>query len=694
MKNLYDVTLSPPTFPQADTTGTINVHDIINSGSNFITMKVLQYADNEVGDKIIGYLYLNDGSGSVIKSLPYYITPNVLDVPSYKLLFPIDEISTYGKSQVHYEITSNGNMRKSPNVNINLVYLDEKKFTITPSIPDHADVLAGQVCLINVSIHAKNELDLINLIYNDIEIKIDSGFSRKQILKPFLPYDNNPLLGVLEVMLTVKELPDVHVGDKITYTVQILDKNNLTGEPIQQQTFTYNVRNIDKKAVIVLNADNEFISPPTVNNPVGTGNSYVTYYSSPILSDDKKPLKNTQILIYSKVKEKLYPINRALVLIGTEPQKSGVQSKSIYTDRINDVEFFTVNTDEHGIVRFRVYPRQEKTGRVDFLTNILSVTNETYAGSIYIYNSDVNTLFGPNPPDVWNVYPGGVIARNPGEKVFKVNIDRYDNYQHTDSIIFFINASDDPKDAIKLNPIQRINNDIDFGSYPFHFSYDQIPLNKVLSFYYLIAPIENASLTSNPTDLFYVGTTGGDGDDDRDDGIYNRVSVYSSYSPLPFDPATGDKVGNITYNTISQQRPKDDVGITVTTPTGLYVVIKGTDNTTRDSKGLPPLGSQGTLYMEFQDPNDNPSKKYQFQIPSENDPGHKDYALIEIPYCDLTRVRAWHSGAESKIHFKYTINVSGKDIPSKTWIATCITVLPGLDINDYDGCPKSTNYSN
>ncbi|MBD2815997.1 hypothetical protein ID850_14785 [Xenorhabdus sp. Flor] len=137
MKNIYDVTLSPPTFPQADTTGTINVHDIINSGSNFITMKVLQYADNEIGDKIIGYLYLNDESGSVIKSLPYYITPNVLDVPSYELLFPIDEISTYGKSQVDYEITSNGNMRKSPNVNINLVYLDTTSLPgYLPSAPD------------------------------------------------------------------------------------------------------------------------------------------------------------------------------------------------------------------------------------------------------------------------------------------------------------------------------------------------------------------------------------------------------------------------------------------------------------------------------------------------------------------------------------------------------------------------------
>ncbi|MDC9582509.1 hypothetical protein PSI15_13195 [Xenorhabdus sp. PR6a] len=135
MTNLAKIELSPPVFPQANGTDTINMHDVHVMGNRYLLMNVGKYVDEEIGDEIVGYLRFNDGS--VITSIPYYITPDKQDFSPYSLLFPVDDITRYGSYQAQYKIVSHGNERDSPTVNINLVFSDSSSLSDSlPSVPE------------------------------------------------------------------------------------------------------------------------------------------------------------------------------------------------------------------------------------------------------------------------------------------------------------------------------------------------------------------------------------------------------------------------------------------------------------------------------------------------------------------------------------------------------------------------------
>ncbi|MEX0447914.1 hypothetical protein [Xenorhabdus sp. SGI246] len=221
MKSLYDVTLAPPTFPQADETGTINVHDIRATKNKYIIMKVDKYAGDEVGDKITGYLCfngncLNNEDGTVLKSLPYYITPDVLDVPSYTLLFLVDEVFVYGAFQGHYEITSNENVRESPIVNITLASLD------TSSLPEYAPS-APDATGNNGTLLTKD--DYYRLDQLRIDVPVYDGMAPGQIVNVIWKGRNNtyitPTQTVNEVMLMTFYIPRMEFIDTIGYTAQV-----------------------------------------------------------------------------------------------------------------------------------------------------------------------------------------------------------------------------------------------------------------------------------------------------------------------------------------------------------------------------------------------------------------------------------------------------------------------------------------
>ncbi|MDC9606597.1 hypothetical protein WDV76_09280 [Xenorhabdus griffiniae] len=137
MNNINSIELSPPTFPQAHGTDTINIHDLRITNTEYILMEVPKYNDAMTGDKIEGYLCLKDNDEVVIKNRPYYITPDKLHTSPYNLLFPVDEVSQYGAYQAKYKIISHGNERESPTVNINLIFFDSSELSdYIPSVPE------------------------------------------------------------------------------------------------------------------------------------------------------------------------------------------------------------------------------------------------------------------------------------------------------------------------------------------------------------------------------------------------------------------------------------------------------------------------------------------------------------------------------------------------------------------------------
>ncbi|MDX8000150.1 hypothetical protein FE394_13280 [Xenorhabdus sp. Reich] len=137
-----NITLSPPTLPQADGNNTISISDLRAMEIQYLLMAVPSYHDVQTGDSIVGQLCLNGDCSSgnqtgVLKSIPYTITPDKTHESPYYLLFVLNDISQYGSYQAQYTITSYGNTRSSPAVNINLISKNSSSLSdYIPSVPN------------------------------------------------------------------------------------------------------------------------------------------------------------------------------------------------------------------------------------------------------------------------------------------------------------------------------------------------------------------------------------------------------------------------------------------------------------------------------------------------------------------------------------------------------------------------------
>ncbi|PHM24776.1 hypothetical protein [Xenorhabdus budapestensis] len=236
MKSLYDVTLAPPTFPQADGTGTIYIHNLQAMENEFIIMYVPHYPDADVGDEIIGYLCLhgdcsNSENGAVIKSSSYYMTPDRVDLPPYVLLFHINEISIYGKFQAHYKVISRGNVNESQRVNINLTYSDIS--SLSSYIPRAPDATGNQGNLLTKDDYYK--LDRLR-----IDVPVYDGMASGQVVnvqwqgRKGIIYSTLPQT-VYEVMPMTFYIPRMEFIDTIGNTAKVQFKV----EKLVNNTATY-----------------------------------------------------------------------------------------------------------------------------------------------------------------------------------------------------------------------------------------------------------------------------------------------------------------------------------------------------------------------------------------------------------------------------------------------------------------------
>ncbi|MDC9594914.1 hypothetical protein [Xenorhabdus sp. IM139775] len=223
MTNLEKIELSPPVFPQASGTDTINMHDVHIMGNKYLLMNVGKYVDEEIGDEIVGYLRFNDGS--VITSIPYYITPDKQDFSPYSLLFPVDKITLYGSYQAQYKIISHGNERDSPTVNVNLVFSDSSSL-IEVSLKDGSTIFNGQSIYLIVTIKTGDPNILSEI--SKFKIEDQSKSIHQVIYEPFVKnFTSQEKHGHSILLLTFDNSQSL---TEIPFKVVAYDKNERQGE--------------------------------------------------------------------------------------------------------------------------------------------------------------------------------------------------------------------------------------------------------------------------------------------------------------------------------------------------------------------------------------------------------------------------------------------------------------------------------
>ncbi|MBD2816000.1 hypothetical protein ID850_14800 [Xenorhabdus sp. Flor] len=563
----------------------------------------------------------------------------------------------------------------------------QEDYSVTATIPDQSDIVIGQYSYITIIISGQ-EQKLRNI--KDITIEFTPDIANLVTWKVEEQWEYAGTKGDIGIRLAIDKTLDEQQHKEISYTVNLwLDKAGT--KPVANYTpkkFTYKVKRINSDTAIVLLTDNEYIQPPATDNPVGTGKIFITY-SGQLIDNQKKPLINTQVVVASSLSNQIYSDNpdKILVNIGTAPDSGN--SVQILTHRDRGIDYFTVNSDKNGYIKFRVYPKKNISARIDFMTGILNVTSISYAASAYIfYNTNPNfPPLGPQSPNIFNVTQTGALYKMPGSKGMSVGIEPYGGYQKTDSLIFFIQGFEENDKPIQLKPVYEFNTISTLDGYPFIFTYDQLPLDRMMKLYYLVAPISKDALYSLSSEFMYLGEKSDD--DDGDNGVYKKVEVYSSYSPYPFsikNAHDNDRMYDnrlVTLDTINQYI-KRNTTITNKTPTGLYVAIKIAKNEKEEAAGYPTLGSTCILMIDINSATRMETKSYPpIQLTNNTD----YYQIIPIPYCDLTRAQGWKDGVLAKLSFYYSIEDEGATRQSKTWKATIGTANTASDIDD-DGCPR------
>ncbi|CDL79449.1 hypothetical protein [Xenorhabdus cabanillasii] len=204
------ITLSAPEFPQSNSSGIINIPDIIAMHTNYIMMKVNKYEDVALLDKIEGEIYLKDNINAKIKSIPYHVTPDQLKQDFYILLFHVNEIEISGLCDAKYMVTDlDGNHIYSPTSNITLIgdynmsnsdndiiFLDAKnsilylhKIDLEGGIRVRAkfkDLVDYDTIVITVKILGENDVELMDLKSDNIILshdQINNGYADYTIKK-------------------------------------------------------------------------------------------------------------------------------------------------------------------------------------------------------------------------------------------------------------------------------------------------------------------------------------------------------------------------------------------------------------------------------------------------------------------------------------------------------------------------------
>ncbi|MDE9571389.1 hypothetical protein [Xenorhabdus bovienii] len=264
-------------------------------------------------------------------------------------------------------------------------------------------------------------------------------------------------------------------------------------------------------------------------------------------------------------------------------------------------------------------------------------------------------LASPNILD----YDGG-LRGNDSSSTFLVSIDSYNNAKENDTILFYVDGKYSQQ-KIVINDIKNLNN------YFIHLPYTIFPLNKLVTFSYVVVSTHGNIQSSAGVYVQYVGR-GKNQPLDNVTRVYDMCTVYSSFGPsIPSNLVFKDDIVN--YFTISRYMNNKEHD-------GLFVVITGTNDPTDKTK--IPFGAEVTLNFRIDSYKKQVYKTFTQTMPTQPDKGSRNTAtlIFGISYEDVSHVESDSNSVAGRIYFDYHINELGKITYGKIWEARIDTVPP------------------
>ncbi|WP_446470879.1 hypothetical protein [Xenorhabdus stockiae] len=415
------------------------------------------------------------------------------------------------------------------NIDNNIVLSEktEELSPITVSIPDGADVIVGQHIYLVVTVKSPQVKSIKSISIEDPKKNI----SVLEVVEDWKLINDTSGKAIFMLEVDDQLSPNKAVG----YTVHAYSDKNEDVHGIEPLMINYKTKKINEWNFVSLKTDMEIIEIP-VGSTYNPNGKYILY-SGMVVDENNNPLKNTQIIVSSAN----YPGGELEMLYITTDPSSGKSPEIVKIQKREKFSnFFVINSDENGNVGFRIYPKR-LTLRIEFIVEILGMNFAIPIGFAYVISASDSNPSVP-PPQIIGILPGGIIKKETGVKDLILTVPKYSYPAGGDVIIFLI--KDENNKLTQLSPTYFVKDNSKEGNYNARISYEKIPFNKKLMFYYLVIRLGGDSMYSKKLNVIFeddsgAGTNPNNGGNTGngnhcDNGLYNKVDVDSNYEDGKF----------------------------------------------------------------------------------------------------------------------------------------------------------------
>ncbi|WMV74139.1 hypothetical protein QL112_009190 [Xenorhabdus griffiniae] len=564
-------------------------------------------------------------------------------------------------------------------------------YQVTLSLESGTNVFIGQEIYLKVTIKSTtNDVSSLNnigsVIIKDPTGKKSISYKIYESYSAVIPQNKADSYGEAILALTIHKPND---NNQLNLSISVQDKHKRPIPGFNDRPVKYTVINNILADSVVLKTKNEFIATPTTVNSISDPNSIYNLYSGIISDNNINPIGNIQVVIAAQRHNQLSP-SAGLVKI-THDRATGANEPIDIMTLPDGRDFFVLTSDPQGEISFRAYPTAGAEGRVDFVAKIQNLTMDDYTAAMCIYPAYSQNHPLDNP-FINEMEEGGTLKKLPGQTDFTVSVNSYDGYMTPGSkdVIAFFTEYDGTTQKTLLSPTYRVNNKVDrIEDRVFSFPYDQLEPNKPGGIYYAIISGNNNIMYSESLNFKYVLDL--DSPDDNNKGIYDKVTVYTTYADLPIKPSNTNGIisesSAVIFDLISQGLVFGE-GKNNSNSAGLYVLIKAAGTSTIENSPQP--NQNGKVRVRIKSSKGLVSKEYDFDLKNLKKDGSVKYQVVTIPFCFLKGILPIDGYNPSRLYIDYYIitdNLTGEKTYSKTWGVDINTMGPDENDNyDYYGC--------
>ncbi|PHM69431.1 hypothetical protein [Xenorhabdus kozodoii] len=483
------------------------------------------------------------------------------------------------------------------------------------SINKKADLVIGQSVSFTITLNSDTPIasgKAVTIKNSSANIKFDQDITQPILLN----YQNSLLTAFACLSFTVlEEVKDIPVQDGSDIYFEVHTDAATSEGDFNVIKFTGKANEIDVNS-LALFVEKPYLKTVVTGDDKPSEKDNFTAIHTILKSISGKILVGTPIFVTSSVHHKMNDFQF----------KDANNKQEILPEKIGPNEGISISSDQHGLVKFYLYPKVSEVTSLVLQLVILNDVADIRAKKILYVANYINPGYMDSigTPDIAGFSMGDLFA-NQGLAYFLTTVSSYDNVAIGDVVLFFVNGNYTGYSVT----IEDEKKQLDQPS--IRLPYTIFERDVLSEFSYTVIKEGGDALYSLPLPLNYVG------------GVpYEPESeVKRSYDMCIVHPSIGvdPNIAIPPVNSIGYDNIMKYPGYTYN---GLFIeIIRSQDNDSKAQLNPVPLDiTDITLNMYINSDNKSFTKPYtkQISLTEIGGPGNKDSIYFHIPYEDIVGI--------------------------------------------------------